>query len=273
MTKMSRHICRLLKSFIEGGYGFMIRTILLLGITILMGAVLISGGCSNAGTDEEPDLIGWIDNIQQPQGETPGRILINSPDNKTSDKFWVTVTDKTAIYKQTQNVGFDIFNIGQKVEIWFSGPVMESYPAQVSAGKIVIIEDSSPTAMPPLNDGAKSVLMEVSCEDFQTEPHITKEIEITYPGSLVVSLCANPTTGFEWEEVKIENESVIYQTGRNYVPPEADGVVGAAGKEVWSFNSGSSGTTTLIFEYSQLWEDGEKDEWTVGLTVVVKEKS
>ena len=131
-------------------------------------------------------------------------------------------------------------------------------------------EQSSNSNMPPLDDGVKSILLEVTCEEFTANPHITKEIEITFPGSLVVSLCANPTTGFEWEEVKIENESIIYQTERNYVSPEDAGVVGASGKEVWSFNSGSSGTTTLIFEYSRPWEGGEKDEWSVGLTVVVK---
>ena len=102
------------------------------------------------------------------------------------------------------------------------------------------------------------------------KPHVTREIEITFPGSLVVSLCANPTTGFVWEEVKIEDESIIYQTECNLVPPEAIGVVGGSGKEVWSFNSGGSGRSTLIFEYSKPWEGGEKDEWTLGLTVVVK---
>jgi len=130
--------------------------------------------------------------------------------------------------------------------------------------------NSNNSNMPPLDGGVKSILLEVTCEEFTADPHVTKEVEITFPGSLVVSLCANPTTGFEWEEVKIENESIIYQIERNYVSPEAAGVVGASGKEVWSFNSGSSGTTTLIFEYSRPWEGGEKDEWTVGLTVVVK---
>jgi len=241
---------------------------LLFGIIVLVGSVFFLGGCSTVGPEKEYDLVGWIDNIMQNQ------ILINSPDNNTSDKFVVTVTDQTAIIKQIdgdkQNAGFDSLNVGQKIEVWFAGPVMESYPAQVSAEKIVITEDSSPVVMPPVDNGVKSILFEVTCDEFANDPHVTKEVEITFPGSLVVSLCANPTTGFEWEEVKIENESVIYQTERNYVSPDAAGVVGASGKDIWSFNSGSSGTTTLIFEYSRPWEGGEKDEWTVGLTVVVK---
>ena len=241
---------------------------LLFGIVVLVGSILLLGGCSTAGSEREYDLVGWIDKVMQNQ------ILVNSPDNNTSDKFVITVTNQTAVIKQIdgekENAGFDSLNVGQKIEVWFAGPVMESYPAQVSAEKIVITEDSSPVVMPPLDGGVKSILFEVTCDEFVANPHITKEVEITFPGSLVVSLCANPTTGFEWEEVKIENESVIYQTERNYVSPEAVGVVGASGKEVWSFNSGSSGTTTLIFEYSRPWDGGEKDEWTVGLTVVVK---
>jgi inhibitor of cysteine peptidase len=231
----------------------------ILGFTILMGMVFALGGCSSVANEPEPNLIGWIDSIQPPQGETPGKILVHSPDNTTSDKFLVTVTDKTVIQKQMKKAGFDSFNIGQKVEIWFSGPVMESYPAQVSAEKIVITEVASSVT-----------LEDISYDIFMSEKHITKEVEINYPGSLTVSLASNPTTGFQWEEVKIGDSSVITEYEHEFVPPEATGVVGASGKDVWTFKPLGRGTSTLIFEYSQPWEGGEKDEWTLGLTVVVK---
>jgi len=237
----------------------MFRTKLLFEITILFGAVFLLSSCSTGDTNEVPDLVGWIDSIKQPQGEAPGQILVNSPDNNTSDKFLVTVTAETAIHKQMQNVGFDSFNVGQKVEIWFSGPVMESYPAQVSAEKIVIIEVASSVT-----------LEEISYDVFMSEQHITKEIEINYPGSLTVSLASNPATGFQWEEVKIGDASIISEYEHKFVPPEATGVVGASGKDVWTFKTLGRGTSTLIFEYSKPWEGGEKDEWTLGLTVVVK---
>jgi len=237
----------------------MTKRIGLLCIIILMWMVFALGGCSSVANEPEPNLIGWIDNIQPPQGEIPGQILVNSPDNTTSDKFLVTVTAKTAIHKQMQKVKFDSLNAGQKVEIWFSGPVMESYPAQVSAEKIVIAEVASSVT-----------LEEISYDVFMSEKHITKEIEINYPGSLTVSLASNPTTGFQWEEVKIGDSSVITEYEHKFVPPEATGVVGASGKDVWTFKPLGRGTSTLIFEYSQPWEGGEKDEWTLGLTVVIK---
>ncbi|HEY96827.1 MAG TPA: DUF3221 domain-containing protein [Dehalococcoidia bacterium] len=253
----------------------MIKKLILLGVTIIMGIVLVLNGCSAQANETDPNLIGWIDGINQPQGEKSGQISVNSPDNNTSDKFMITVTDKTQIYtrinsEKDQKVGFNDFNAGQKVEVWFSGPVMESYPAQVSAGKILITEEPASQTMPPLNDGVKSILVEVTCDEFASTPHITKEIEITFPGSLVVSLCSNPSTGFEWEEVNIGDESLIYQTEHNYVSPEASGIVGAAGKDVWSFNSASSGQSTLTFKYSRPWDGGEKSEWTLTLNVEVK---
>jgi len=127
-----------------------------------------------------------------------------------------------------------------------------------------------PAIMPPLEDGVEGTLIKISCDEFMETPHITRGIEITYPGSLVVSLCANPTTGFQWEDVKIGDDTVLYQYEHNYVSPEATGVVGASGKDVWTFKPRTRGTSTLIFEYSKPWEGGEKDEWTLALTATVK---
>ena len=241
---------------------------LLLGAIVFISLVLWFSGCSNVKSVKDPDLIGWVDDVM------PSKILVSSPGNSTSDKFVITITAQTVISNQVDGekheVRFDTLTTNQKVEIWFSGPVMESYPAQVSAEKIVITEDSSSVVMPPLDNGVKGILFEVTCDEFTANPHITEEVEITFPGSLVINLCTNPSTGFTWEEVTIENESVIYQTERNHVSSEAVGVVGASEKEVWSFNSSSSGITTLRFEYSRPWEGGEQDEWTMELTVEVK---
>ena len=145
---------------------------------------------------------------------------------------------------------------------------------QIDGDKKVLVfvqrEDLPPATMPPLDTGVKGILVEVSCDEFMNTPHITREIEITFPGSLVVSLCANPTTGFEWEDVKIGDEAVIYQYEHNFVSPEDSGAVGASGKDVWTFKPRTRGISTLIFEYSRPWEGGEKDEWTLGLTAAVK---
>ena len=46
--------------------------------------------------------------------------------------------------------------------------------------------------------------------------------------------------------------------------------VGAAGKEVWTFEAIKKGTTKVRMEYSQPWEGGLKAEWTYTLTVTVE---
>lgn len=253
----------------------MIKNAFHLSVLAMSGIFLVLSGCSGGADETEPNLVGWIGDIHQSQGETTGQILVNSPDNNTSDQFMLTVTEETQIYSrinsdEDREADFSEFVVGQQVDVWFSGPVMESYPAQVTADKILITGEPASQTMPPLDDGVKSILVEVSCDEFISYSQITREIEITFPGSLVVSLCSNPTTGFEWEEVKISDGSVIYQTERNYVSPEASGLVGASGKDVWSFNSGSSGKATLLFEYSRPWEGGEQNEWTCELSVIVK---
>jgi predicted secreted protein len=48
------------------------------------------------------------------------------------------------------------------------------------------------------------------------------------------------------------------------------GLTGAAGKDVWVFNTLKAGTTTVTFDYSRPWQGGEKREWTVTLNITVK---
>jgi inhibitor of cysteine peptidase len=118
---------------------------------------------------------------------------------------------------------------------------------------------------------AKQASVEVSCDDFSQQNHITKQVEVGAGGTLTVTLCSNQTTGFMWSETaQISDQSVLQQTDHKFVPPEAEGVVGAAGQEVWTFNALKKGTSTVSVEYSRPWEGGEKGVWTFNLTVTVK---
>ena len=110
----------------------------------------------------------------------------------------------------------------------------------------------------------------VDIDDFMEQKHISKEVEIAVDGSLTVTLGSNQTTGFKWELAEITDESVLEYVDDEYVPPEDTGVVGAGGKEVWTFKALKKGLTEVSMEYSRPWEGGEKAEWTFDLTVVVK---
>ena len=119
---------------------------------------------------------------------------------------------------------------------------------------------------------AKAVSVEVSCDDFYDQNHISRAVEVATGDSFTVTLCSNPTTGFIWSEsAQISDQTVLQQTDHKFVAPEeAEAIMGAAGQEVWTFKALKKGETTVSLEYSRPWEGGEKGAWTFNLTVVVK---
>ena len=134
-------------------------------------------------------------------------------------------------------------------------------------------EEPPAPEMPALNGGQEAKMIELSTDDFMAQNHITKDIELIRPGSLIVSLGANPTTGFQWgETAEISEPAVVAQVSHNFVEPQAGGepVVGAPGKDVWVFDSQKEGAATIKISYGRSWEGGEKDEWTLTINVTVK---
>ena len=117
--------------------------------------------------------------------------------------------------------------------------------------------------------------LNIACDDFYQQPHITREVTVAAGDSFTVTLCSNPTTGFQWSEtVQISDQDVLKQASHQFVAPEAKGgrppAPGTAGEEVWTFEALKKGASTVSLEYSRPWEGGEKGEWTFALTVIVK---
>ena len=72
-----------------------------------------------------------------------GSLLVELEEwNATSDKFYISVPTSTPLYSYNNNelkrITFGDFQIGQIVEVWFDGPVAESYPAQAKAKQILL---------------------------------------------------------------------------------------------------------------------------------------
>jgi predicted secreted protein len=127
--------------------------------------------------------------------------------------------------------------------------------------------------VPAYQGGQEAKTIEISTDDFMAQNHMTRDVELIIPGSLIVSLGSNATTGFQWGEAEISDPSVITQQSHNFVAPPASGnepVVGAPGKDVWVFDSQEAGTATIKMSYSRPWEGGEKDVWTLTINVTVK---
>jgi len=114
------------------------------------------------------------------------------------------------------------------------------------------------------------VEVELSCEDFRTQPNYSGRTYLRIGGELTVILCSNPSTGFSWSELaQISDRTVLMQIDHKWLPPTSD-LVGAGCQEVWTFETLNEGSSTIYLEYSQPWEVGIKTAWTFRLTVNVK---
>jgi len=100
--------------------------------------------------------------------------------------------------------------------------------------------------------------------------HSGQQVEVAAGGSVTVTLESNASTGFQWELVSISDEAVLEKVANTYEAPEDTGMVGAPGKEIWTFSALKKGTSTISMEYSQPWLNGTKAAETFDLTVVVK---
>ncbi len=110
----------------------------------------------------------------------------------------------------------------------------------------------------------------VTCADFGNQAHISRQLTVPAGDTFTVTLCSNATTGFQWSEsAQISDQTVVQQTGHEFVSPEKTGVVGAPGNEVWNFKALKKGTSTITLDYGRPWEGGEKGVWIFTLTVTV----
>ncbi|MDY6966481.1 MAG: protease inhibitor I42 family protein [Halobacteriota archaeon] len=99
-----------------------------------------------------------------------------------------------------------------------------------------------------------------------------KEVELSLGDTLVITLNSNPTTGFRWNLTEMSDGSVLRLSGNEFEPPEASDppLVGAGGREVWTFNAIKAGSSIISMEYSRPWEEETEPAETFNLTIVVK---
>lgn len=122
-------------------------------------------------------------------------------------------------------------------------------------------------------DGAQAAEIDIGCDVFEdpSRANVTQAIDLETDQVLTVTVCSNPTTGFEWELADISSPDVIEEAGHEYIGPEDGGTptAGAAGQEVWRFRALDGGESTISLSYNQPWDGGEKGIWTLDVTVTV----
>jgi hypothetical protein len=119
------------------------------GIVLLLSALsLILSGCRITGAARpsggNPSIRGTVVTIAAPSRVISGFMVEGHQDADTTyDKASVRVTEGTHVFiKQGENyteASASALQVGQAVEVWFTGPVAESYPVQATAQQIVIV--------------------------------------------------------------------------------------------------------------------------------------
>ena len=122
-----------------------IRLFGLLGLLIVLMAVTVDCSSTAKPLETEADFTGFITEIHPiGKGDTLGQILVEAPADNFIDKYMVTIKDETLIFEQDgenrREVAFAVLETKQKMLIWFSGPIMESFPMQGTAQQVVITE-------------------------------------------------------------------------------------------------------------------------------------
>jgi predicted secreted protein len=111
----------------------------------------------------------------------------------------------------------------------------------------------------------------VTCDQFSKQANIIQDISVKMGSRVTLSLCSNPTTGFQWsEKAQIGNPQVLEQKSYKFEAPASTGMVGVPGNAVWTLEAMGLGTSTVYLEYSRNWQGGEKAVQTFKLNVTVQ---
>lgn len=103
--------------------------------------------------------------------------------------------------------------------------------------------------------------------DVLTEADAGTAVVVQTGDQLTVRLISNASTGYQWV---VTDDGPLVQAGDSaYEEPDAQGAVGAAGAQVFTFEAPTAGTGTLALEYRRSWETTAPaaDTWNVEVTV------
>lgn len=98
------------------------------------------------------------------------------------------------------------------------------------------------------------------------------QVELKKGQTLVITLESNPSTGYSWEVVELD-ESILRQMGEpefKVSDPRQPPPPGAGGWETWRFQAVKAGQTALKLVYHRPWEEDVEPLETFSLQVVVR---
>ena len=120
---------------------------MVIGVVMVIAALLMIAGCASPAEPltSEADFNGFITGVTNVDNkDIVGSVAAESHADKIVDKYVITVNKDTKLFRfdgmDYKEISFDDLEEKQTVEIWFSGPVMESWPMQTTAAQIVLVD-------------------------------------------------------------------------------------------------------------------------------------
>lgn len=110
-------------------------------VLALTGCDAVKGVLPPKVPDRVPDITGVITSIEKgASGDVVGGMLVEDPGG--ANKAFVAVIGSTAVLVRsggdTGQAAFGELRKGDRVQVWFTGPVAESYPVQATAEAVLV---------------------------------------------------------------------------------------------------------------------------------------
>lgn len=188
-----------------------------IALLVILAMVVPACGSSDESPTPEPtqiqttpDFTGDITGVQAIGHDgILGTILVEGTDTiRSSDKYVVSITDETLILRQDgdiiDRITFAELEGGHAVQVWFSGPVRESYPAQVDAAQVMTVE--------PADSNEVGLGEELSLGVGQTVAIAGERLEITFQEVINDSRCPRDVLCVWAGEVKVRATITVGDT-------------------------------------------------------------
>ncbi len=96
-----------------------------------------------------------------------------------------------------------------------------------------------------------------------------KPLIIPAGNEFTLTLESNRTTGYQWQLAGAPDETLVQLVGNKYELPDTR-LIGAGGREVWTFKAVGKGRTEIHLEYVRPWEKDVPPVKEAVFTVVVE---
>ena len=105
---------------------------------------VIVAAVTMASVETEPQSTGFVTLIERGAGKGDAKVTVESHANKMVRRQVLIVTSQTVIVKREgdveKTVNLDSLAVKNWVKVWFAGAEKRSYPLEVTARRIVIVD-------------------------------------------------------------------------------------------------------------------------------------